>query len=152
MCARVELQQREKDTACFWQTLLGIRLSVCIQAVFAAAPAGVVRKRKCTLQQGLLSTGSKFANLLNPSDSVALLSNRMPSWQWQSWWGGAGRWRVNDAHRAKRIFGILLLKLSVERKELSQQYHCESFLFSFFVFFTFIANASLSQKSFSMPS
>lgn len=52
-----------RDAAWFWQTLLGIHLCVCIQAVLAAVLIGVVRRGKCTLEHGLFSTGSKFANL-----------------------------------------------------------------------------------------
>lgn len=32
----------------------------------------------------------KFACLLNPSGRIASLSNRIPSWWWQSSWGGWG--------------------------------------------------------------
>lgn len=41
--------RKEKEAAWFWQMILGSHLCVCIQAVFATASVGVVRKRKCTL-------------------------------------------------------------------------------------------------------
>lgn len=77
---------------------LGIPLSVCIH-VSAQAPEGGVRKSKCTFEHGLFSTGSKSANLLNSSNSVSLLSNSMPSWRWQSCWGGRGPQRLCPCSR-----------------------------------------------------
>ena len=114
------------------QMLFGIRL--CIEAVFTAAPGGVARKKNARYSRDCFQQVQKFASLLNPSGRIASLSNRIPSRWWQSSWGGRGTdgWRSPSAENIRNSSWTVS---GGKKKELSQQYHYESFLFPFFVFF-----------------
>lgn len=133
MCARVELQRWERDTAWVGQMVLGIRLclhSGCLRCCSWRS----CEKRKVHVLAGIVFNRFKSLHVCwIPLAGLLRCQTEYPAGGGSPHGEGGGP--IDGVHPATRILGILP-ELSVEeKKEHSQQYHYESFLFPFFVFF-----------------